>query len=220
MSNYKPSGSSRLDITGQDIQEVTKRIAYNQPQLKWLHASNALKLAQDPYINELITRSLKWVKAVYLATDPQGNQVGQQWMNQVFKQRLGHNVEPEDLPTIAAWLYQYLEKRITSLRVIEMVRYLSSADPSEKLITGSIITEATEASEKVQEKTPTPKAPKPLEQDLEEIRANHPAIYHILLEDTKQQLEKIQRMESGTPKPHSPSPVVGEKEIESEASQN
>ncbi|MBD3172107.1 hypothetical protein GF326_06510 [Candidatus Bathyarchaeota archaeon] len=77
--------------------------------------------------------------------------------------QVGHSVEPEDLYTIVAWFFQFLEKRITRLRVIEMVRYLSSANPSEKLITGSIITEATEAIKKVQEKALTPKAPKPLE---------------------------------------------------------
>jgi len=216
MSGYTPGGSSRLDISGADITEVTKKIGYNQPALKWLHASAALKLAQDPYINELIRQPLKWVEQVYLSTDPEGNQVGKQWLNAIYQEQIGHPITEQDLPLVAARLFQFLERRITSLRVVEMVRYLSSADPSEKLITGSIIMASTEASEMQQKKAETLPAPEALEEELDQFRENHPVLYNILVEDTRRQLEKIQLLGSGTPQTPKANPVVGETEREPE----
>lgn len=210
MSGYTPGGSSRLDISGADITEVTKKIGYNQTSLKWLHASAALKLAQDPYINELIRQPLKWVEQVYLSTDPDGNPVGRQWLNAIYQEQ----ITEQDLPLIAARTFQFLELRITSLRVVEMVRYLSSADPSEKLITGSIIMAATEASEMKQKKAETIPAPAQLEEELDQFRENHPVLYNILVEDTRRQLEKIQALGSGTPQTPKTIPVVGETERE------
>jgi len=179
---------SRLDLTGENVTELTRKIATNQPVLAWLHSPAALALYNDPYIQAALNDPVGAVASIYQLQDPEGTPVGQQYLDALYEAELGHPVGPEDFPVIAADLYNWLEGKITAFRGLEMVKYLSAADSAEKLIAGSIIQAATEAVEKHAPKDlDTPDLGHPtLNQQLQHLKEEAPELYELLLAQLQQ----------------------------------
>jgi len=217
--------SSRLDLTGENVTDLTKEIATNQPVLSWLHSSDALALYNDPYINGIFSDPVGTVARIYAMVDPDGQPVGQQYLNSLFSDELGHEVRPEDFIMIGAQFFSWMEKKITGFRGLEMVRFLSAADSAEKLIAGSLIKEAIEAQEKHRKKSSedveAEDQPKSIQDQLEEMKKDQPQLYELLLEQLRRAAAyREEALGSDTPQvtPIS-SPVLGETESRDELEQ-
>jgi len=217
----KPGGSyssSRLDLTGENVTDLTREIATNQPVLSWLHSGEALALYQDPYIHGILRDPVGAVARIYQMRDPDGNPVGRQYLNSLFSDELGHPVEVEDLVTIGAQFFTWMEKKITGFRGLELVKYLSAADSAEKLIAGSLIKEAIEASEKHSkgdaEDIDASKQPPTIQEQLTALKKNQPQLYQLLVEQLKRAAainpDKEPEAGSDTPSPPKSFPVLGE----------
>ena len=140
--------SSRLDLSGESVAELTKGIATSQPHLEWLHAGNTLAIAKDPYLMAIVMDPVTAVSQIYFLKDPDGKEIGQHYLNALFQLELGHEVTEADFIAIGSKLFTWLKTRITDLRNRETIRFLSAADSAEKLIAGSLIKEAAEADER------------------------------------------------------------------------
>lgn len=214
MSKPSSYSSSRLDLTGENVADLTKKIATNQPVLAWLHSSEALALYNDPYINAVLTDPVGAVARIYALKDQEGQQIGRQYLNSLYQDELGHEVVPEDLIMIGGQFFSWLEKKITGFRGLEMVRYLSAADSAEKLIAGSLIKESIEASEKHDkpaENVDTSKQPKSIRDQLETMKKDQLELYALLLEQLRRATtyQEPQGSDSLQVTPYS-SPVLGE----------
>jgi len=190
----KPGGgysSSRLDLSGENIGEMAKTIATTLPWLAWLHSGNALALYKDPYIQAILVDPIGTVSQVFYMKDPEGRNIGRQYLNALFSVELGRDLEDnlEDMAYIGGKLFTWLEQRITGYRVIEMIRYMSAADPTEKLITGSLIKEASDATDRNQakdlEEIDTSDLG-PIHEQVLELKKSHPELYEMLNRQLKQ----------------------------------
>jgi len=187
----KPSSysSSRLDLTGENVTDLTRAIATSQPWLAWLHSGEALALYKDPYIMGVLSDPIGTVARVYSLESPEDPDMGHRYLNSLFEAELGHQVTPDDFMELGAKLFTWLEARITGFRVIEMIRYLSAADSAEKLIAGSLIKEAADATQKHGDRDQTVDAsslPRPIRAQVEQLRKDQPELYSLILEQLKQ----------------------------------
>ena len=206
--------SSRLDLSGENIGELAKTIATTLPWLAWLHSGNALALYKDPYIQAILADPIGTASQVYNMKDPEGHDIGRQYLNALFREELGRNLEDnlEDMAYIGGKLFAWLEQRITGYRVIEMIRYMSAADPTEKLITGSLIKEASDATDRNQakdlEEIDTSDLG-PIHEQVLEFKKSHPELYEMLNHQLKQATVKAS---PGIGYPLNPllQPVLGE----------
>lgn len=209
----KPSSysSSRLDLTGENVTDLTRAIATSQPWLAWLHSGDALALYKDPYIMGVLSDPVGTVARVYSLESPEDPEMGRRYLDSLFMDELGHEVTPDDFMELGAKLFTWLEARITGFRVIEMIRYLSAADSAEKLIAGSLIKEAADATQKHGDKDQTVDAgrlPTPIRDQVEQLRKDQPELYSLILE----QLRQAARADGIGHPAYAPStqPVVGE----------
>jgi len=216
----KPSSysSSRLDLTGENVTDLTRAIATSQPWLAWLHSGDALALYKDPYIMGVLSDPVGTVARVYSLESPEDPDMGRRYLDSLFAGELGHQVSPDDFIALGAKLYSWLEARVTGFRVIEMIRYLSAADSAEKLIAGSLIKEAADATAKHGDKDMDVDAgnlPPPIQKQVNQLREDQPELYSLILEQLKQATAKAGGVGYPAVAPLS-QPVVGETEVDAE----
>ena len=184
--------SNRLDLTGDNVAELTKGIATSQPWLAWLHSGKALRVYKDPYILAALADPIGAVKNVYNMQDPEGRPIGRQYLNSLFQEEMGHEITDslEDLAIIGSKYRDWIEQRLTGFRVIEMITYLSAADSAEKIIAGSLIKEAAEAQDKNQakdlEEVDTEGLPPTVQSQILELKEKNPELYELLVMQMKQ----------------------------------
>ena len=209
--------SSRLDLTGENVTELTEKIATAQPVLGWLHSGDALELYNDPYIQAPLRDPVGAIAGIYSLRDEEGEPIGQQFLNVLYMEELGHQVTPEDFLFMGAQFFQWMQRKITGFRGLELVRYLSAADSAEKLIAGSIIKAAIEAQEKHGDKDTEDVDLNPESRDIQRqanlVKENQPEFYELVMA----QLERAaayqpdQGVGSDTPElTPIPVPVVGD----------
>ena len=222
MSTSRPSSysSSRLDLTGESVTDLTKAIATSQPWLAWLHSGSALALYKDPYILGVLSDPVGTVARIYAMESPEDPKMGQSYLNSLFEDELGHQVTPDDFIPMGAKLFTWLETRITGFRVIEMIRYLSAADSAEKLIAGSLIKEAADATAKHGDKDQDDVDLKslPIQAQVQQLRKDQPELYRLILEQLKQAATKAAGIGYPAIAPLS-QPVVGETDSDAEEEQ-
>ena len=213
--------SNRLDLTGENVVELTKSIATSQPWLAWLHSGNALRLYKDPYILAILADPIGAIKNVYNMQDPEGRPIGRQYLNALFQEEMGHEITDslEDLAVIGTKYRAWLEQRITGFRVMEMIKYLSAADSAEKLIAGSLIKEAADAQDKNKakdlEEVDTEALPPTVQAQIDELKKGNPELYELLAQQLKQGAAKAA---AGVGYPLNPifQPLLGEIESREE----